>query len=383
MGFRLRAAGMLALVCSIAATLLGTAIAPASAAPALSTSARSFAHSNLASLMARSSKSDPRYYSAGVWHTGSSTCFRCALGPAVESAVQGVTAGDRAATKVAITSFDIAIRGHRLASGAFGPWPKGEGGPDIQTSLFASELAETYLILGSKLDASHKRSWSAALAGAADFLIRNGNLRWYTNGNIVLANALVMDLTYRITKAPRFRSAAATALKFAMTPPQSRWKGFGLHYTKVPKKADGSDGSAYFTESGGGKPGFDAAYTLAQINVVSFWYLLTNNPTARRLANLLTNQMLPRVRTSDWTVDISGGTRHVKRGVRWGFYVSSISVLAARAGRKDLAKYVAGQTKVLFKNYQGATTYANEMYSYTFGSELAPILYVQSRTKGW
>jgi hypothetical protein len=339
---------------------------------------------NLSALMKRTDASDPRYYSKGVWYDGSSNCFRCTVGPGVEAAAYGVATGSESYLSTAILTFDTAIAGHQRENGSFGPGGTGEGKGDIQTSLFGSELAEVYLMLGKRLD-SHRRSvWAKSLARAADFLIANGNLRWYTNGNIVLANALMMDLTYRITRLARFKTAAATAIHFAISPPQNRWYGFGLQYTKNPKKADGSDGAGYFAESDGSTPGYDPAYTMMQVNVTSFWYLLTRNATAKRLTNLLTNELMKRTSTSDWTIDISGGTRHhVPAGQRYGFYVSSISVLALRGGRKDLVKYVQPQTKVLLNAYLGATGFTGDGWSYSFGSELAPILFVQLTTRGW
>ena len=276
--------------------MLGTVAPPASAAdPALSDTMKIEVADIMSRLKTKQSSSDPRYLQTNVWHDGTPECFRCTLGPAVLSAQLGLAKGqfEKADIQVAVASFDAAIKTHQRPDGAYFPAAPNEGGLDIQTVLFANELAETYLLLGLRLDVAHRTAWSASLAKSADWLIRNGNLTWYTNGNINLANSINMDLTYRITKLARFKDAAAESIAFTLNPPQASWPGYGLTYSKTPLESTGSDGAGYLAESGGQAPGYDAAYTLVQSDLAAFWFYLTGDATAERLTNLFYNQLLP------------------------------------------------------------------------------------------
>ena len=379
------AAGRAILATVVALSLTSIILPPAQAqAPLLSTLALTRVSDLLTALKTRTDDSDPRYYKDKVWHDGTATCFRCTLGPAVLSAIDGSSQHDAAAIQTAVESFDLALKKHQHPDGAIVPAAPGEGGPDIQTVMFANELAETYLILGDDLDPAHRRQWSKALTRSADFLIKNGNLGYYTNGNVNLSNTMLMDLTYRITKLTRFKSAAKRSLAFTTNPPQKdKWAGFGLRYSTVPTKADGSDGAAYLTESGAEGPGYDPAYTIFQSNLAAAWYLLTANPDALRLTNLLYNQLVPRVRTSDWTIDVSGGTRRTAPGVRYPFYSAALPVLALRGGRSDLVDLVQSQNESALTEYRGATNYAHAGFSFNYGLELGMAVRVITTTPGW
>ncbi|MCW2541846.1 MAG: hypothetical protein JWN95_3571 [Frankiales bacterium] len=357
---------------------------PAMAADPVPPTARAFAGTTTLSLENQTSAIDPRFFGSGIWRdAGSNACLRCRTAPALLAAVQASIADDSTANWVAINSIDTAIRLNTLPSGAFGPPAPGEGGPDIQTTLLAAQIGEAYLILGNRLDANHKITWARALTGAADFLMKNGNLSWYTNGNIALNNAIVIDLAARITGLQRFVDAAPLALNFAIAPDPQVWHGFGLQYSKQPTMADGSDGAAYFAESGAGGTGYDQSYTVAQDNMAAFWFLLTGSSTALRLTNLLNNQLMATVQTSDWTIDISNGTRHVGTYPRYGFFAASLPVLALRGGRTDLIPYVTAQSQAAFSAYKFSATQPGDGISYNFGSELAPMLLVLATTPGW
>ena len=100
---------------------------------------------------------------------------------------------------------------------------------------FASELGRSYLALGSALAPAARAEWRGALRRAADFLIANGNLTWYTNGNIVLGNVEIMALAYRVTGQLRYHAAYLRAFAFAISPPQpTAGPRYGLHLHREP-----------------------------------------------------------------------------------------------------------------------------------------------------
>ena len=77
------------------------------------------------------------------------------------------------------------------------------------------------------------------------------------------------------------------------SPAQPRWAGFGLHITRRPTRADGSNGRANRAESGGGKPGYDPEYTMTQLDNTTEMGILSRDPRYLRLMNLLLDQLLP------------------------------------------------------------------------------------------
>ena len=379
-----RRAARSALTLGVAAAVTGSLfLAPAQAAvPAapdqvvVAATMMARAKAVVASLEGRDGPTDPRYLADDVFVDGSPECLRCTIGPVALFAAYGVKSGDSTAIDKAVRVGDKVIADHQREDGAFAPGAPGEGGPAIQTVLGANVIAETYLILGNRLDADHRARWSASLAKSADFLIKNGNLTWYTNGNINLATSMNMNLTYRITGEARFKKAAADALAFTLNPPQDRWKGFGLQITQQPVNVNGSDGAGYLSESGSGGVGYDPAYTLFQANIATTWYALTGDVDALRLTNLLFNQMQPRVRASDWTIDVGGGTRRSEAGVRYRFTTSALPVLARRGIRPSLVPKVASQLGATVDEYTRATGYVSPGMSYNFAVELTPALLV-------
>ena len=160
------------------------------------------------------------------------------------SAAYAASAGDPATRKIAVESLDQAISTHQRADGAYGPAAPGEDGLAIQTVLFANFLAASYLMLEPELAAKQKARWTRSLTRSADYLIKDGLVGFYVNGNINLSVSMNLDLTYHISGQHRFHAAADQALAFTLSPPQDTWPGFGLTYTKRPERADGSDGAA-------------------------------------------------------------------------------------------------------------------------------------------
>ena len=316
----------------------------------------------------KSSPSDPRYWSQGKVYGLPAECPTCESGVALGSLVlarEGVsTSFDSIA--VATQTFDRLISKYRRADGAFAV--ANDGSPDITTVFLGNDLGMALVLGDGVLPAATKQRWRPAVTGAADFLIRNGNLRWYTNGNITLANAALMWLAYETSGDAKYRTAYDTALDFALSPPQARWPGFGLRVTRQGSAADGSDSSGYLAESGGGTPGFDAEYSGVTLDVASRLYLVSRDARVKKLANMIMNQLMPRVTTS-WWLDTSGGTRHTEAQRQVPFMSAGPSVLATAAGRSDLTAGLDGQVAQIATTMQDGMRYANPDYYKALGVE--------------
>lgn len=329
---------------------------------------------SVADLSTRSGPSDPRYFQGGVWVSGQDDCFRCNVGPGLAAAALAGVSGDQHAFTLAIQTFDHAIATHRQPDGSFGPPAPGEGGPSIQSMMFANELGTALVVLRSRLDAARIRTWTMALTGAADYLIHNRDLSFYANGNIALGNAVVMALAYRVSGQATYRAAYEQALSFALEPDQKRWAGYGLTYSTTPTRPDGANGAGYLGESAGGAPGFDPEYTVLQADVATRLFWVTRDPRALRLMNLFMNQLLPRIDTTAWTLDASRGSRHPEANRSVGFNSPVLAVLAWKGGRSDLAPLVSSQIATIVRSFRGALTYSNPGMYFDFGSELASLV---------
>ena len=51
------------------------------------------------------------------------------------------------------------------------------------------------------------------------------------------------------------RRAYEASWSFVLAPPGAKWRGYGLRYRTVPRRADGADGAGYLTEAGDGGVG--------------------------------------------------------------------------------------------------------------------------------
>jgi hypothetical protein len=281
----------------------------------------------------------------------SSTAIRANTGPALVAASAYVQTGTDLYLQQAISAFDILIANQRQVNGSLFSQPTAG---DIDTMFFAANLGTADLLLHSHLDAAHQASWDSAVSGAADFLINNGNLRWYTNGNITIGNALVEALAYRITGESRFLTAYETAWNFATAPDQARWTGWGFQVTKQPLLADGSDGTGYFAESGA-YLGYDPDYSMLQSELLARLFSLNRDPRVLRVLNMETNQLMLRVNKSTMMLDASGGSRHNYLTPE-PFDSSAISVLAFIGGRTDLVQYTYAQNVVIRDEFELAMT---------------------------
>jgi hypothetical protein len=330
----------------------------------------------LTPVSARANANDPYYWEGASISSFSSGCFRCASGPAVLAAADAVLNANVNSFNVASAYMTASIRDHQLADGSFTPAAAGETGNDIQTVFFGLSLAETYLLIGDKIGEPTQQQWRAAITSAADFLIRNRNLTWYTNGNISLANAVFMRLTAQITQRADYSALADEALGFVMHPDPTRWPGRGLIYTKAPTLPDGSDGAGYLTETGPGGTGLDTDYLVMQADLASWLYVVSGSGDSLKLLNTLTNQLLTRVNLSSWSLETGGGTRHTDAYRPIEFTSPSLIVLALSGQRPDLRALLDSYVQHVNSYWRQSTQQPSLWLSYALGLQTSLTAYV-------
>ena len=312
----------------------------------------------------------------GLWVGGDPAGWRASSGPGLAAAAIAAYNGSPAMLADAIQTFDTLIALHQQANGSFTAvtGTVGPQSPDIDTMFFVTNLGMALWALRSQLPAAEVTRWTNALSAAADFLVANGNLTYYTNGNINIGNALVMALAFWATGNAVYQTDYTTAMAFSVSPPPGRWSGFGLVYTKTPTVADGSDGAAYFAESGGGAPGFDANYTELQLDQLVRLYLVTRSADILRMINLEINQEMPLVNTTSWVLNTSGGTRHPQANRFVPFSTPALAMAAMVGGRSDLLGFVVGQVATMQKYYAPYVTIWNPGGLVGFGLEVASLV---------
>jgi hypothetical protein len=274
------------------------------------------------------------------------TCARCNSGPAVAAAAIYAVDKDPNRLAFATESIDLLIQAQHHSNGALSNDPT--VGADVETMFDADNIGMATLLLKPSLDPAHLASWTATVSGAADYLINNGNVHWYTNGNIVVGNTLTFALAYKLTGLAKYQTAYSQMLSFAVSPPQTgMWAGYGFVTTKQSTAVDGSDGAGFFTEAGGAdgvfRVGYDPDYTMLQSDQLARLYLVTRDAEVLRLLNMVTNQLMTGLNPT--TGMIPGmGTRHQ---YQTDFFDSSApAVLAYQGGRTDLKSLVASQLKM-------------------------------------
>jgi hypothetical protein len=322
---------------------------------------------SIRSLAQVDSPTDRQRFAGGRWRSADEGCWFCQVGPGTAAAVLWRSNREPRLRTLALSTFDRAIQAHRRTDGGF----DGES-VEITTMMFGLELATAYLELRPALGTVREKRWRAAIVGAADYLHENGNLAWYTNGNINLGNTTLFYLAWKVSGQKRFLSDYETSFAFMISPP-SRWKGFGLKLDRTPKKRDGSDGKGYLAESAGATPGFDAEYTHLQADVAARLYVVSHDPRALRLLNLLVNKLLDGV-DSDWALSTAGGTRHAEAGRKIPFTTPALAVLVTSGARPDLAPRLARQLGRIEREFRGALTYSHRNMYRGLGNEVAVIL---------
>jgi hypothetical protein len=366
----------------VALTALATCAAPACASPAGDPTAVgqtvALLDAQVTAAATKDSAGDPTYFESGEWRTSTTTCWSCSNGGLATAAATlwratGMTRPDL--LQRATETVDTAIATRQASDGSFSPPADSADGqpPGIATMFFGVEMGTTLIALAPALDPGRQAAWASSLARAADYVINGGFSNWYANGNINLGYVELLYLAWRATGASRFQAAYEDAWSFVLSPPQDRFPGDGLRVVKEPSMPDGSDGSGYLAENGPGGVGFDAEYSALQLDVASRLYVLSGDPRALRLANLLVNMLLPRVGT-DWLLDTSGGTRHTEANRKVPFLTSALAVLGWRAGRADLASRVNSHLAVTTTQYRFSWNQANDVFRRALGNDISVII---------
>jgi hypothetical protein len=233
----------------------------------------------------------------------------------------------------------VAIADDQTPDGSFNP---PDTAANVDNSIwFGDELGTTYRLLAPYLSVQTLSAWRASLSADANYLINSGNTSWYINGNINLAETELLWLAWQATGNQTYETAYNDSWTYIINPPQTKFPGAGWITVTTPTQADGSDGQGYFAETGDGT-GWDPYYATLQLDVAARLYLLSGDPRALRVANMIMNLESPLVDTSDWILNTSYGTRHIGVGTA-EFITSAYAVLGFEGGRADLVPDILPQ----------------------------------------
>jgi hypothetical protein len=311
----------------------------------------------------------------GVWTTPQAGCWACANGgPATAAATLYVLTGHSNQTLLdeAEQTIDTAIDTMQTPDGGFTP-PAGDQPENIATMFFGVEFGTTYHLLAPYLSASTRLNWQASLAAAANYLINSGNTTWYSNGNINLGYTEFLYLVWQATGESQFETAYNASWSFTMDPPQWKFPGSGWVVVTPSTSADGVGGTGYFTEAGPGGNGYDAEYSMLQLDVASRLYLLSGDPRALYVANMLIDMETPLVNTTTWLINTSDGTRHTDPNREVGFESSAYAALGLEAGRSDLVSDILPELQTQETWYPEPNQADSPSFMRGFGNDISTI----------
>lgn len=248
----------------------------------------------------------------------------------------------------AIATIEGALTLYTQSNGSFGPLaPPGDN--SIDTWEFGTVMAVVYLTYKDSMSLATRARWEAVMLASVEYLHAHGNVNYYTNGNIELGEYVFENLVYLITGDYNVGQVKERTWWAAHDPVAANadagWAGYGF---VLPSGAtadtypyDGHATTGYFTESGAGGTGLDYSYTQWQSSLLCLGYLFDPEPRVARLINLCLNTIWPRVNTSTWAIDMSGGTRvgFGQTGVLRNFDTPALAVADLRLGRTGLADY--------------------------------------------
>jgi hypothetical protein len=315
-------------------------------------------------------------FANGEWADSESTTWSVDNGgPATAAATLYVLGGESNALYLdeAEETINTAIADQQASDGAFEPPSNDTTSIPTSTAWFGVEMGTTYELLAPYLDTATKEAWQASLASAASWIISSKNLTWYANGNINLTYTELMWLAWQDTGESQFLTAYNESWAFVMDPPQNEFFGNGWVTATAPTQADGSDGEGYFTETGAAGTGWDPYYSMIQLDVLSRMYLLSGDPRALQALNMIMNEELPLISTTDWALNQSDGTRHTGTQGATGFLSSAFAVLALEGGRSDLLADVLPQLAWYQEWYEQTGNADSASFRRAFGNSIATI----------
>jgi hypothetical protein len=328
----------------------------------------------LSAYITKNGPSDQQYWSHGSFVAGGAgiTCWYCYDTPATAAAViSEVGTGSRQVRQIAISTYSHAIRTYEQPSGEI---IGGNGSNPVGTGFFAVQLGISYLELKSYLSTATKALWANAIGRSADFLISSGGLAYYINGNVNLRQTEVLWLAWAITGQRKYYASYQQEYAFTLTPTAPQWSGYGIQFATVPTAPLGANGAGYLTESEGNKPGFDASYTLTQLDIAASLYVLTHSNRYIWLMNVLFNQLRPLVNSS-YILDAHNGTR---KNDTVAFLTTAPFVLLMSGDRPDLSKFWLHQLTAIHAQYRSAETFASTGFYLGMSNWLAlPLMAVQ------
>ncbi|HWH92581.1 MAG TPA: hypothetical protein VNT03_01870 [Baekduia sp.] len=300
-----------------------------STAPRVGQDAVSYMKRKLDDLVTRSGPQDTLYFTAGTWHVGTDACNRCPLGGAVVAAelAKRVQVAQRARYRTIARQTVERYLATQRSDGGFPSLADPRTPDGIENEFAGVQLGTVYHLIAADLPAATRARWARAIRRSAQYIVASGMTTWYANGNINLGVTIALGLAWQATGDPALHEAYEQSWSFTLHPPKPRWADYGLRFTKAPTQPSWADGAGYLVEAGA-TPGFDAHYAQLQAGIATRGWLMLGDARAFRLANALTNALLPRV-DADEQLDTGSGSRHPVAGLRFPFITAS----AAAVGR--------------------------------------------------
>lgn len=302
-----------------------------------------------------------RWYAGGVFYNpyGNQWVYTSA-GPAALAASMFRATGDERYLRIAVDSFDYAVRELQHPDGYFNDvQPPTFAASSLEIYVFLVSIAQALYVLEDAIDRERAACWMRCVKSNIDHLEATGDIAWYANGNWVANKVRMLYLLAQISKRLRddehfrfYDDLYEWQVSFLMDPApvDAKWTGFGLIVDTQGGWADWSDTLAHLSEFNGGPPvpnggqgtssdgqpplgSYDGDYTGLQLDHIASWFAVSRDFRALRMLNGITNKYLAGVNTTTWVGDFSHGSRH--NSPANGIYSPAFAVINLLAARQS------------------------------------------------
>ena len=224
--------------------------------------------------------------------------------------------------ETAISTVDQAIATHQLSDGDFDDGTPSSGSSGVNGGFWAEAEGGIALMMAPYASAAEQANWITSMENYSDYLWTtqldpNTYAAWYTNGNVVLRETVILLETYLLSRDSTYYTEYTTAKEFLNTPGAltSRWTSEGW--------MTGGGGTGWFTESTTSVPdepitcannvtpcdGFDPNYTMVQLDDLIVAYELSNDPTWLSEIEAEYAKLEPLITSSNTSLNASDGSR--------------------------------------------------------------------------
>lgn len=327
---------------------------------------------------------DPTWFTNGHWVGSDETLAKTQGGGLAACAIGWKYSNETNGCLVSMCDQTIAwtIANYQRPDGAFGK--PGDPNAAITNVWFVRDFALAWAIIGHAFSANKAAAYEKALRAALDWHLARGETKWWTNGNLEVAEAEMWFNGWKATGDPRYKTAYEAQIPWLIKPPQDKFNGKGWRTSKATARMEG-----FFTEDPPPsypvtwtvtEKQYDPEYSQVQLTSMTRLFVTSDNPWLLGLGQGLLDKLLHRVNAT-YQLDCAGGSRHGEPGRKAAFVTPALAVYS-RHGRPDLVGRAQAQWPVIDATFRQTFTYASINWYQELATGPGAILLDDLRVRG-